>query len=115
MRWVESGRSDPCLDRSKRVKDAKSEATKEVDEYRQQKEEEFKKMAELYSMEVERVKEMFDYPGGIDSVKRDVTIRKTIEFLVKESKEVPKSEQKEESSEDKAETNESSEDNQTEE
>lgn len=78
-------------------------------------EEEFKKMAELYSMEVERVKEMFDYPGGIDSVKRDVTIRKTIEFLVKESKEVPKSEQKEESSEDKAETNESSEDNQTEE
>lgn len=69
-------------------------------------EEEFKKMAELYSMEVERVKEMFDYPGGMDSVKRDVTIRKTIEFLVKESKEVPKSEQKEEPAEEKEKTDE---------
>lgn len=72
-------------------------------------EEEFKKMAELYSMEVERIKKMFDYPGGIDSVKRDVTMRKTIEFLVKESKEVPKSEQKEDPAEEKAETDESSE------
>jgi len=69
-------------------------------------EEEFKKMAELYSMEVERVKEMFDYPGGMDSVKRDVTIRKTIEFLVKESKEVPISEQKEEPAEEKEKTDE---------
>jgi len=31
------------LDRTKRVKDAKSEAQKEIDEYRQKKEEEFKK------------------------------------------------------------------------
>lgn len=31
------------LDRTKRVKDAKAEAQKEIEEYRQQKEEEFKK------------------------------------------------------------------------
>ena len=31
------------LDRTKRIKDAKSEAHKEIEEYRQQKEEEFKK------------------------------------------------------------------------
>ena len=45
MNWVEDScsRSDTILDRSKRVKDAKSEAQKEIDEYRQQKEEEFKK------------------------------------------------------------------------
>lgn len=76
-------------------------------------EEEFKRMAELYNMEVERVKEMFDYPGGVESVKRDVTMRKTIEFLVAESKEVPKAEQKEEPSEENA--GESSENNQTDE
>ncbi|PSK51744.1 V-type proton ATPase subunit G [Elsinoe australis] len=33
----------PLPDRTKRVKDARSEAQKEIDEYRQQKEEEFKK------------------------------------------------------------------------
>lgn len=32
-----------CTDRTKRVKDAKQEAQKEIDEYRQKKEEEFKK------------------------------------------------------------------------
>jgi len=31
------------IDRTKRVKDAKTEAQKEIDEYRQKKEEEFKK------------------------------------------------------------------------
>lgn len=35
--------SDPLPDRTKRVKDAKNEAQKEIDEYRQKKEEEFKK------------------------------------------------------------------------
>lgn len=34
---------DCHADRTKRVRDAKSEAQKEIDEYRQQKEEEFKK------------------------------------------------------------------------
>lgn len=32
-----------CLDRTKRVKDAKSEAQKEIEEYKKQKQEEFKK------------------------------------------------------------------------
>lgn len=35
-RWVQ-------IDRTKRIRDAKAEAQKEIDEYRQQKEEEFKK------------------------------------------------------------------------
>ena len=35
--------SKPFADRTKRVKDAKSEAQKEIDEYRKQKDEEFKK------------------------------------------------------------------------
>nr|POE79737.1 v-type proton atpase subunit g [Quercus suber] len=32
----------PCADRTKRVKDARSEAQKEIDDYRKQKEDEFK-------------------------------------------------------------------------
>jgi V-type H+-transporting ATPase subunit G len=35
--------SAPAPDRTKRVKDAKAEAQKEIEEYRRQKEEEFKK------------------------------------------------------------------------
>ena len=35
--------STDSLDRTKRVKDAKNEAQKEIEEYRQKKEEEFKK------------------------------------------------------------------------
>ena len=41
-----SGRNkwpNTALDRTKRIKDAKSEAHKEIEEYRQQKEDEFKK------------------------------------------------------------------------
>lgn len=34
--------SDSCADRTKRVKDAKSEAQKEIEDYRKQKDEEFK-------------------------------------------------------------------------
>ena len=36
-------RLKPCVDRTKRIREAKSEAQKEIEEYRKQKEEEFKK------------------------------------------------------------------------
>jgi len=55
--------------------------------------EEITKMAEMYNMEVEQIKQMLGMQGGLDAVKRDVSIRKTIEFLVENSKEVPKADE----------------------
>lgn len=64
--------------------------------------EEMKKMAEMYDMEVERVKEMLEgVQGGLDNVKRDIKIRKTIDFLVENSQTVPK-EENDESAESEA-------------
>lgn len=63
-------------------------------------EEEITKMAEMYNMETDQIKQMLEMQGGLDAVKRDVTIRKTLKFLVEQSKEVPKSEQPEEAEEE---------------
>lgn len=52
-------------------------------------EEEIERMAEMYNMEAEQVKQMLEIQGGSDAVKRDVRVRKTIDFLVDESKTVP--------------------------
>jgi hypothetical protein len=41
--YIYSRTSTHCTDRTKRVKDAKAEAQKEIDEYRSKKEEEYKK------------------------------------------------------------------------
>lgn len=68
-------------------------------------EEEINKMAEMYNMETDQIKQMLELQGGIDAVKRDVTMRKTIEFLVEQSKEVPKAEtEKAEAKEEPAQT-----------
>ncbi len=63
-------------------------------------EEEIKKMADMYKMEVDQIKQMLELQGGIEAVKRDVVMRKTIDFLVEHSKEVPKAEEKEEAERD---------------
>lgn len=68
-------------------------------------EEEIKKMAELYNMEVDQIKELLELQGGVDAIKRDVVIRKTIEFLVEQSKEVPKAEEADEEAENDSEEN----------
>ncbi|PWA12255.1 trigger factor [Pueribacillus theae] len=57
---------------------------------------EINKMAETYNMEVEQIKGMLNMQGGNEAVKRDVIIRKTVDFLVENSKEVPKAEGTEE-------------------
>ncbi len=63
-------------------------------------EEEISKMAEMYNMETEQIKGMLEMQGGLDAVKRDVQIRKTLEFLVEQSIEVPPSEKPEDETEE---------------
>ncbi|WP_257346396.1 trigger factor [Pseudalkalibacillus decolorationis] len=51
-------------------------------------EEEIKKMAEMYQMEVDKMKQMLAMQGGPDLLKGDLKVRKAIEFLVENSKTV---------------------------
>ncbi|WP_261133145.1 trigger factor [Bacillus sp. Marseille-Q3570] len=51
-------------------------------------EEEIKKMAEMYQMEVEKMKQMLAMQGGPDLLKGDLKVRKAIDFLVENSKTV---------------------------
>ena len=48
------GANPDSIDRTKRVKDAKSEAQKEVEEYRKKKEEEYKKFESEVSLSILR-------------------------------------------------------------
>lgn len=66
--------------------------TENIEVTEEEAEEEIKRMAEMYNMEAEQVKSMLELQGGLDAVKRDVRVRKTIDLLVDESKTVPKSE-----------------------
>ncbi len=57
-------------------------------------EEQFKKMAEAYKMEVEKIKEIFG-EGRVEDMKQDIRCQKAIDFLVAEAKlEAPKKEKK---------------------
>lgn len=49
---------------------------------------EIEKMAELYNMEVDKLKQMLMFQGGPNAVKEDLKIRKAIDFLVENSKSV---------------------------
>ncbi|WLD92275.1 trigger factor [Alkalihalobacillus sp. AL-G] len=51
-------------------------------------EEEIKKMAEMYQMEVDKMKQMLAMQGGPDLLKSDLKVRKAIDFLVENSKTV---------------------------
>ncbi|WP_408007117.1 trigger factor [Pseudalkalibacillus sp. A8] len=50
--------------------------------------EEIKKMAEMYQMEVDKMKQMLAMQGGPDLLKGDLKVRKAIDFLVENSKTV---------------------------
>jgi trigger factor len=47
---------------------------------------ELSKMAEMYKMEVEQIKQMLAMQGGNDAVAADLKVRKAIDFLVENSK-----------------------------
>ena len=49
---------------------------------------ELSKMAEMYQMEVEQIKQMLAMQGGNDAVAADLKVRKAIEFLLENSKTV---------------------------
>jgi trigger factor len=49
---------------------------------------ELSKMAEMYKMEVEQIKQMLAMQGGNDAVAADLKVRKAIDFLVENSKTV---------------------------
>jgi trigger factor len=49
---------------------------------------ELNKMAEMYKMEVEQIKQMLAMQGGNDAVAADLKVRKAIDFLVENSKTV---------------------------
>ncbi|MBN3556334.1 trigger factor [Fictibacillus nanhaiensis] len=49
---------------------------------------ELSKMAEMYQMEVEQIKQMLAMQGGNDAVAADLKVRKAIDFLVENSKTV---------------------------
>jgi trigger factor len=49
---------------------------------------ELNKMAEMYQMEVEQIKQMLAMQGGNDAVAADLNVRKAIDFLVENSKTV---------------------------
>jgi len=59
---------------------------------------EIKNMAEMYNTDVEKTKEMFEQMSEI--IKRDIKVRKTIDFLVDNSKTVPKTDEETESESD---------------
>lgn len=50
--------------------------------------EELKKMAEMYNMDVEKITQMLAMQGGNDAVVADLKIRKAIDLLVDNSKTV---------------------------
>jgi trigger factor len=47
---------------------------------------EFEKMAEMYNLEVAKIKEMLAAQGGESAVAADLKVRKAIDFLVENSK-----------------------------
>ncbi|UNC90890.1 trigger factor [Candidatus Contubernalis alkaliaceticus] len=49
-------------------------------------EEKFNKMAQSYQQEPENIKEYFEKSGQIDVLKKEITFRKTVDFLVDEAK-----------------------------
>lgn len=50
--------------------------------------EELKKIAEMYSREVDEIRSIFEAQGGLEGIKNDIKIRKTIDLLVANSKSV---------------------------
>ncbi len=48
--------------------------------------EELKKIAEMYSREVDEIRSIFEAQGGLDGIKNDIKIRKTVDLLVANSK-----------------------------
>lgn len=48
--------------------------------------EELKKMAESYKLELDQLKKMLDLQGGTDLIKSDIKLQKAVDFLVKNSK-----------------------------
>ncbi|GGE42501.1 trigger factor [Pullulanibacillus camelliae] len=66
-------------------------------------EEEIQNMADTYKIDVEQVKQMLALQGGDEAIKGDLKVRKAVDFLVDNSKSVPKSEENTEDSEAEAE------------
>ncbi|GGH83428.1 trigger factor [Pullulanibacillus pueri] len=63
-------------------------------------EEEIQNIADTYKIDVEQVKQMLTLQGGNEAVKGDLKVRKAVDLLVENSKAVPKSEEKEENTEE---------------
>lgn len=62
---------------------AKAENVQVTDE---EVEEELKKLAEQYNRELDEIKRLFEQQGGLDQIKEELVIRKTIDLLVSNSK-----------------------------
>ncbi|MDN4592658.1 trigger factor [Polycladomyces subterraneus] len=62
---------------------AKAENVEVTDE---EVEEELKKLAEQYNRELDEIKRLFEQQGGLDQIKEELVIRKTIDLLVSNSK-----------------------------
>lgn len=56
---------------------------------------ELEKLAEMYDREVDEIRNLFMMQGGLDVLKDDLRIQKAIDFLVEQSKTVPKKEENE--------------------
>ena len=98
IKWSSSNTKVAAVDKNGKVK-ALQNGTATIKATAKDIDKEIEKMAEMYNMEADKIKEMFGDSEN-KQISEDIAVQKAVDFLVKESVEVePKEEEKEEKAE----------------